>query len=277
MKRIMTNLAGLYKSPVKSDTNESHARKKSIRWFYLLLTIAISFTAYWGFTYTYFSPVMEGTYPEVSPAVHIHGWSFFLWYLLVPFQALLIASGRWRLHMTLGSASLILAAVMVFTGILVASVRIEHALSATEINDFVTLWAYFGQLIMYNMILFIIFYVAAIVWRKQPDIHKRMIVLASAGALPAAIFRIIVALGDFNWLATPGWVWPVAFFLPAVFILIGMARDRIVRGSVHRAYIIGLLILLGLHGFGLVTAGTAVGDVMSRFMALFARVFGFLY
>jgi hypothetical protein len=246
-------------------------------WIYLGLALSICATAFWGFTYTYFMPMFAGAYPDVSPTLHIHGWSFFLWYLLVPIQALLMKTGRRRMHMTLGSASLVLAAVMVFTGILVASVRIDHALSATEINEFITLWAYFGQLIMYNMILFIIFYVAAIVWRKQPNIHKRMIVLASAGALPAAIFRIIVALGDFNWLATPGWVWPAAFFLPVVFILIGMAHDRIVRGSVHRAYIMGLLILLALHGFGLTTAGTALGESISRVMALFAKVFGFLY
>jgi hypothetical protein len=32
-----------------------------------------------------------------------------------------------------------------------------------------------------------------------------------------------------------------------------------------------------VYGFGLVTAGTPVGDAVSRVMALFARMFGFLY
>jgi hypothetical protein len=277
MMQIRNALAGRFGSRNKLQAETSIAGTKKRSPFYLLITLAISFTAFWGFTYTYFTPVITGTYPEVSPMLHIHGWSFFLWYLLVPLQALLMKTGRRSLHITLGSASLVLAAIMVFTGVLVASVRIEHALYATEVNEFVTLWAYFGQLIMYNMILFIIFYAAAIAWRKQPDVHKRMIILASAGALPAAIFRIIVALGDFYWLATPGWVWPAAFFLPAVFILVAMARDRITRGSIHRAYFIGLAILLALHGFGVFTAGTAVGEAISRGMALFAKVFGFLY
>ena len=244
---------------------------------YLGLALSMFVTAFWGFAYTYFIPLFAGAYPDVSPTLHIHGWSFFLWYLLVPLQAMLIATGRRRLHMTLGSASLVLAAVMVFTGILVASVRIEHGLTAAEVNEFVTFWAYFGQLIMYNLLLFILFYGAAIAKRKQPDIHKRMIVLATASVLPAAIFRIIVALGDFYWLATPGWVMPAAFFLPGLFIIIGMVHDRVVKGYIHRAYLIGLPILLGLHGFGLVVAGTPVGDVISRIMALFARVFGGLY
>jgi hypothetical protein len=166
-------------------------------WIYLGLALGMSVTVYWGFAYTYFTPVLAGIYPKVSPAVHIHGWSFFLWFLLLPFQAFLMATGRRRTHMTLGGASVALAAVMVFTGILVASVRIDQGLSATDPDEFTTFWKGFGQLIMYNMILFIGFYGTAMARRDQPDVHKRMIVLASASVLPAAIFRIIVGLADF--------------------------------------------------------------------------------
>jgi hypothetical protein len=104
-----------------------------------------------------------------------------------------------------------------------------------------------------------------------------MIILASASVLPAAIFRIIVGLTGFYWLATPGWVMPAAFFLPAVFIAIGMVYDRVARGSVHRAYLVGLPVLLVVHGLGLIMAGSAAGEVVSRIMALFAHVFGGLY
>ena len=246
-------------------------------WFYLALALGMSVTVFWGFAYTYFTPVVAGRYPEVSPAIHVHGWSFFLWFLLLPFQALLMATGRRRTHMTLGVASVALAAVMVFTGVLVASVRIHHGLIATQPDAFTTLWKRFGQLIMYNMILFVGFYGTAIARRGQPDVHKRMIVLASASVLPAAIFRIIVGLAGFNWLATPGWVMPAAFFLPAVFIVIGMVYDRVARGSVHRAYLVGLPVVLVVHGLGLATAGTAAGDAASRVMALFAQGFGVLY
>jgi hypothetical protein len=234
----------------------------------------MSVTVFWGFGYTYFTPVFTGTYPAASTGVHVHGWSFFLWFLLLPFQSWLIVSGRRRLHMTLGVTSVALAAVMVFSGVLLASVRIDHGLSATQPDDFTIFWKEFGQLIMYSMILFVGFYVAAIVRRKQPDVHKRMMVLASASALPAATFRVIVGLTGFHWLATPGWVMPAAFFLPAAFIVVGMAHDRVTRGAVHRAYLVGLLVLLVVFGLGIVTAGTAAGEAVSRIMALFAHVFG---
>jgi hypothetical protein len=154
----------------------------------------MSVTAFWGFSYTYFMPVLAGAYPEVSPAVHLHGWSFFLWFLLLPLQSLLMTTGRRRAHMTLGGTSVALAVVMAFTGILVASVRIEQGLFATEPDELTAFWKGFGQLIMYNMILFVGFYGTAIARRDRPDVHKRMMVLASASVLPAAIFRIIVAL-----------------------------------------------------------------------------------
>jgi hypothetical protein len=104
-----------------------------------------------------------------------------------------------------------------------------------------------------------------------------MIVLASASVLPAAIFRIIVGLAGFHWLATPGWVMPAAFFLPAVFIVVGMVKDRIAQGGIHGAYLVGLPVLMVVHGLGLIIAGTTAGEAVSRVMALFAQVFGTLY
>jgi hypothetical protein len=115
-----------------------------------------------------------------------------------------------------------------------------------------------------------VFYTAAIVYRSMSDAHKRLIIMASASALPAAIFRIIVGFGGYDWLATPAWVMPAAFLLPAVFILVGMVHDRIIAGSIHRIHIIGLLLILGIHGLGLIIVGTSVGEAVSRIMAPFA-------
>jgi len=244
---------------------------------YLGLALGMSATVYWGFGYTYFRPVLTGSYPAVPPLVHIHGWSFFLWFLLLPAQTWLIGSGRRRTHVVLGGASIVLAAIMVLTGVLVASVRIEQGLSAAVPDEFTAFWKDFGQLIMFNMVVFVGFYVTAIAKRNRPGLHKRMMMLASAGALPAAIFRILVGVFGFYWLATPGWVIPAAFFLPAAFIVAGMAHDRVVHGAVHRAYRVGLPVLLAMHGLGLVITGTAAGEAVSRVMAMPARLLGLLY
>jgi hypothetical protein len=254
-----------------------NARRAQSRWFYPSLALAISATVYWGFFYTYFAPVLAGLYPGVSTAIHVHGWTFFVWFLLFPVQALLMATGRRRLHFTLGGVSVVLAAVMTFTGLLVASVRIEQGLTDPAPDEFTAFWKNFGLLISYSLVLFVGFYAAAIVTRKRPESHKRLMILASASAIPAAVFRIIVGLGGFNWLATPAWVMPAAFLLPNLFIVAGMVFDRVAFGSVHRVYRIGLPIAVGLEALGLALAGTATGEIVSRFVAQFAKVFGFLY
>ena len=241
------------------------------------MAVAISLTAFTGFAFTYFGPMLRGVYPTSPPMIHLHGWSFFAWYLLLPLQAWLISTGRRGLHMTLGIASVALAMVMVLTGILVAAVRIEQGLSATDPDELTLFWRDFGQLIMFNMLPFIVFYTAAILYRSKPDTHKRLVIMASASALPAAIFRIIVGFGGFYWLATPAWVMPAAFLLPAVFIIVGMIRDRITEGFIHRIYLVGLPFLMVIHGLGHIIVGTPAGDVVSRIMARFARVFEILY
>jgi hypothetical protein len=252
-------------------------RRGQLRWFYPSLALAISATVYWGFFYTYFAPVAAGQYPAVSPAIHVHGWSFFLWFLLFPLQAMLMATGRRRLHFILGGVSVALAVIMTFTGLLVASVRIDQGLTAPAPDEFTTFWKNFGLLITYSLVLFVAFYAAAIAKRRQPELHKRLMIVASASATPAAVFRIIVGLGGFQWLATPTWVMPAAFFLPNLFIVAGMIFDRIAFGRIHRVYPAGLAIAVGLEALGLALAGTAFGEVVSRGVAQFARLFGFLY
>ncbi len=64
------------------------------RVFYPALTVAISATAFAGFSFTYFGPIIGNAYPPTGTALHVHGWSFFLWYLLFPFQAVLISRKR---------------------------------------------------------------------------------------------------------------------------------------------------------------------------------------
>ena len=238
-------------------------------YLYLGTALAMSLTVFWGFGYTYFTPLFAGAYPPVSPVVHVHGWSFFLWYLLLPLQASLIAANRRRLHMALGGASLALAAVMVFSGVLAAAVRIDHGLSATNPDEFTIFWQGFGQLVLYSGLLFAGFYAVAIAKRRQPGVHKRMMILASASALPAATFRILVGLTGAYWLQTPGWIMPTAFLLPAVFVLVCMFHDLRVQGTVHRAYVVGLPLMVAVFVLGLAIAGTAAGEAVSTLVALF--------
>lgn len=210
------------------------------RIFYPALAILISATAFAGFAFTYFGPIIGGSYPRAGLPLHVHGWSFFLWYLLFPLQAVLAARGKYALHATLGVTSVALVVLMACTGVLVLTVRVEEAVR----NGGPPVWLLYGPLILANLVLFVGFYAAAIhmAARKRFQAHKRLIIVASAAALGAGFSRVIMFLTGFHPLSIPAGTLGCALF-----IMIGMAYDGFTRRAVHPVYWVGLAALLVLE------------------------------
>lgn len=205
--------------------------------FYPTLAILISATGFAGFAFTYFGPIIGGSYPPAGVPLHVHGWSFFLWYLLFPLQAVLIAKGHCALHATLGRISVPLVLLMTFTGVLVLTVRVEEAVR----DGAPQVWLLYGPLILSNLLLFTAFYTAAIymAMRNRLQAHKRLIIVASAAGLGAGFSRVIMFLSDFHPLSIPAGTLGCGLF-----IILGMSYDGITRRAVHPVYWIGLATLL---------------------------------
>lgn len=238
--------------------------------FYPALAVSISATAFAGFSFTYFGPIITGTYSPAGFPLHLHGWSFFLWYLLVPLQAVLIATGKQALHMGLGRFSAVLVAVMVFSGILVLTVRVEEAVRTGEPQ----VWLFYGPLIMSNLILFLLFYIAAVrmALTNRMQAHKRLIIVASAIALGAGFFRLVLFLSGFHPLSLP-----IGVFACSLFIIIGAAYDGFTRRAVHPAYWIGLAALILVQGLLLPQVnGDAVAAINEQ-LAVVGEYLGVLY
>lgn len=219
---------------------ETRLTPKADRVFFSGFALATTATAFFGFTFTYFSPMLTGSYPDLSPFVHIHGWSFFLWYLLFPMQAMLIAANRSKLHMAFGRASVALALIMIVTGVFVLAVRMDDALSG-DADGFLAFLRYVGSLIFSNILLFAVFYSLAIrmAMKGQFEAHKRWMVLASTAGLGAALFRVFGFLfGSVAW-ADTGWVLATNAFMVSATIF-----DRLFHGKVHPVYWQGLAFAL---------------------------------
>ena len=150
--------------------------------FYLWIALAISGTALLGFSFTYFGPLLRGHPPHLAAIVHLHGWSFFAFYGLLPVQVSLLRSGRISLHRTVGLASIALALVMVLTGLTLVGVQVNKAL-APDGDPF---WRLVGPAVFATLVVFAAFYSAAILRRRQGAFHKRLMILAATGALGAA-------------------------------------------------------------------------------------------
>jgi hypothetical protein len=236
--------------------------------FYPLLALAISATAILGFTFTYFGPLMTGTYPPVSWATHAHGIVFVAWCVLLPIQASLPAARALPLHRKLGVASLLLVLAMVFTGLLTVSVRVQGALS----GEGAPFWKAFSIPITAGLLLFVGFYAAALYNRKRSDWHKRFMMVAAATVIAAGTWRIITAAFGFG-----DWTMPVAVAVTNVFIIAGMIHDLITRRSIHPAYWIGLLTAGAVEAGSFLIVGSPAELPVASAIALFAEAFGWLY
>lgn len=225
-------------------------------------------TCFTGFAFTYFGPLLAGTYSPVPPTVHLHGWSFFLWYLLLPAQALLVRFRRLALHRGLGLASVGLAMVMVASGLVVASVQIHRA-SGPQGSPF---WSLFGLGILSTLVVFAVFYGLAIRHRRKPALHRRFMILAGAGGLGAAAFRILgAAFGGGTW-TVPGGI-----LVTALFVVAAMIHDRRSEGRVHPAYAWGLGGMLGLSGGALLLPVLGLAGPLNRMVGALGRVLEALY
>ncbi len=234
--------------------------------FFLLTAVAIAATVFTGFWFTYFGPMFAGNRAPDAAVVHLHGWTFFAWYVLLVVQSALVHSRRMSLHRTLGGLSVALASLMIGTGVLVVGVRMADASITGD-----PFWSASGPAVFSTLVLFAAFYVAALRLRRRSDWHKRLMIVASVGGMGAATFRLCMVLfgpGSAMWLGLLG---------SNVFIVAGIVRDSLYDKRVHPAWWIGLSTCVVLEAGALLLTPSPPGQVVAHALAAIGRRFGFLY
>jgi hypothetical protein len=192
-----------------------------------------------GFWPTYFSQILAGI-PNRHWIVHLHGWIFVGWMVLLVTQVTLAATGRTQMHRSLGTLGIVYGFLVLAMGVVVAiAAPVIHFTSGDQTLD---QSARFMIIPLGDMVLFAGFFIAAVVYRRRPEIHKRMILLATTALLFAAVGRMQ------SFLPLPAGI--ALWFSP---VLVGMAYDKWTRGKVHPTYFVGLvLMVIGIMRLGLV-------------------------
>jgi hypothetical protein len=162
--------------------------------------------------------------------LHLHGVLFFGWMVLFIAQTLLAATGRIRAHRSVGSFGIWYGSIILVFGIIVSFVAPVIRLNAGDWS--IDEAAAFLPIPLIDMILFGGFFIAAVRYRSMPQLHKRLMFLATAAILFAAVFRMQAA-GMMPMLA--------AILLWYVPVAIGMVHDFRTQASVHPVYFIGLV------------------------------------
>ena len=195
--------------------------------------------------------ILMGFVPEIIdrvqahkpfPAVvYFHGAVFLLWLCLLTAQVLLIRSRRVDLHRELGMAGAALYGAMLVLGITTVVV-VDHDLFATPHGD-----PSFLSIQLADMLAFAVLGGLAIALRKQPDAHKRLMILATVFIADAGFSRWW-APGLERFLGNGYWGNWAQLYL-SDFLLVAMlgAYDLISRRRVYSAYVFGAVWGLGVE------------------------------
>jgi hypothetical protein len=240
--------------------------------FYVFMATTSLVIAFVGFAPTYWLQLTPGTFIG-TPLLHLHAALFSAWPLYLLLQTTLAARGRVARHRAWGLFGISLATAMVFVGFAVAN----HVLATRLAAGYGDAARAFHIASISMIMLFGGFVFVAILCVSRPEIHKRLMLLATASMLAPAIARVLFAVsagigpGLRPGLGPPRSVESV--LMPAliadVLVAAGVIHDMRTRGRPHPAYLIGGAIVLAVQVLRIPLSTTpwwlAIADFLARF------------
>jgi hypothetical protein len=192
--------------------------------------------------------------PELTPLLHVHAIVFTLWILLGVAQPALIAVGRRRTHMLLGSVGALLALMVWGLGNLASIEAMEVGYKG--LGDPYAFYA----ITFFSMQAFGIVVALGIAWRKHAERHKRLMLLSGAAILEAAVGRLPLEM-----VASTA---PLSFYVGADLIIIaGIIYDKATNGRIHPVWIWGGGALVASQVLRVAIMNTDAWLGFARFMA----------
>jgi hypothetical protein len=200
------------------------------------MAIGMALAVFVGFARTYYLSAVFGTTTTISGrsfnnVIRLHAALFTTWVLLFIVQTTLVASHRVAVHRRLGVAVAVLAAMMVMAGTATALQLAIQGSAPPGIPPIVFLAIPLGDIVVFTILIS-----AALLLRRNKEAHKRLMLLAYASILPAAVARIpgVLPLGPLGFFGLT--------FLPI--LALTMTYDFVTRGRIHPAYLWGGTLLI---------------------------------
>jgi hypothetical protein len=203
--------------------------RREIRAFFVAIAVLMTLIALAGFWPSYFGRILSGGVQR-HWIIHLHALIFSGWLLLLMAQVLLVFRRRTALHRRLGRFGIVYGGLVLLMG-LAASIAspVLHIRAGEWTLDRAATFLIYP---LGDMVLFAALFGAGIAYRRKPEVHKRLLLLATVALLFAPVGRMEIAS---DLLALLVWLFP---------LLLGMAYDFWARRRVHPTYLIGLIILL---------------------------------
>jgi len=201
--------------------------------FSLAVTGCFVALVFWTFARSYYLRVFFNT-TSLTPLVQVHGAVMSGWVVLLAAQSALAGAGQIRWHRNLGwigAAWAVLVIVLGSATTLAASAREVH-----QHTRFAPIQVTVTGLELVQMFLFAGLVLAAITLRRQPDYHKRLMLLTIACLLPSALARLPVDFIDNR----------LILWLVDALVLVCVGLDSWRKRRLHPAFGWGAALVLGV-------------------------------
>jgi FtsH-binding integral membrane protein len=203
------------------------------RYFYFAMSLLAAAIVVWGFSHSIDSNLFHPAIPRPF-LLWIHGAAFTAWVVFYISQSVLVRTHNVKVHRTLGWVGVGLAAAMVVLGFTIAVIMgsfDKHMLHVPDSDTFLSVP--FGDMIVFGTLVTL-----AIIWRKKPELHRRLLFMATFALMDAPFGRIDYIFNN-----------SLFFVCVDSLILLGVARDLLVNRRIHQVYLVALPILIVFHAF----------------------------
>jgi hypothetical protein len=176
---------------MSTTTNPPLSLPAHNRLFYPIASAALLVMTLIGFRFFYlhFQAYPGRPLPEPAVAIYvIHGVLMTAWITLAVVQPFLVATGRKRIHMTLGKFAMVLAVGIIVAGYLIAIGSTKG--TPPELVRFGLAPKAFLTVPLSGVLTFALFVTVGVLNRRRPEIHRPMMFLASLAVVAAALGRI---------------------------------------------------------------------------------------
>jgi len=193
------------------------------QYFYFFMSLLVAAVVVYGFSHTVDQNLVHATPPRPW-LLWVHGTLFSAWVAFFILQSALLRTQNVRIHRTTGWFGVALAAAMIVVGFTTAIVmrRFDLRFETPDASGPP------GFLIVpfFDITCFAVFFWLAVTWRKKPELHRRLMLIATCVLTSAA------------WGRMPNQTFAFVWFYAGVdaLILLGVMRDLIVMKKVHRVY-----------------------------------------
>ena len=168
--------------------------------FFTVMPAIILFIVFAGFTRTLFARPVFNPAP-IPPYLYVHGIMLTTWFVWALVQSLLISAGKVANHRKLGTIGAFFAAAVVIAALMASFGSVSRrpfdldapaSIMGTGLSG-ITVAQFRSSVVWGNIVnaaSFALFVACAVILRKRPQVHKRLMILASISIVEPALARI---------------------------------------------------------------------------------------